>query len=207
MKQEKLVLFDLGGVVIDIDFARVWKHWSQSSGVDLSKAQEALGPASADNEPFHQFERGQISEAEFYRKTALRTGIEMSFEEWRAGWNAIFVGEMPGTNGLLTALGGQVRLMALSNINAPHHAFTMQHFPHLLSHFEYLAFSHLLGFRKPEKAIFDFVAQRCALRPENILFFDDMPSNVQGARDAGLSAEIFVNATQAALIIDDFLRT
>jgi glucose-1-phosphatase len=205
VQQEKLILFDLGGVVLDIDFERVWQHWSRSSGVALSKAQETLGPASADNEAFHQFERGQISEDEFYQKTAVRTGIDMSFEHWRAGWNAIFVGEMPGTNDLLTALHGQVRLMALSNINAPHHAFTLKHFSHLLAGFEGLVFSHLVGLRKPEKAIFDFVVNHASLRPENILFFDDMPSNVAGARAAGLRSELFVNAPQARTIIESFL--
>jgi glucose-1-phosphatase len=206
MSDQKLILFDLGGVVIDIDFSRIWKHWSKSSGIDLSNAQETLGPTSTDNEAFHQFERGEISEAEYYQRTASRTGIILSFEQWRAGWNAIFVGEMPGTLDLLTELRDQVRLMALSNINAPHQAFTVQHFSHLLKPFEYVAFSHELGLRKPEKAIFDSIIRRSELDAKNILFFDDMAINVQGARDAGLRAELYVNAVQARPLIADFLK-
>jgi glucose-1-phosphatase len=206
MNQEKLVLFDLGGVVIDIDFERVWRHWSQASGVALSKTQEKLGPASSDNEAFHLFERGEIEEAEFYRRTAKRTGIEMGFEDWRAGWNSIFVGEMPGTCDLLQALQGRVRLMALSNINVPHHAFTVEHYSHLLAQFEGLIFSHKVGLRKPEKAVFDFVRKYTGLSAKNILFFDDMPINVDGARAAGLRAEMFLNAAHAKKVIDDFLN-
>ena len=206
MKTEKLILFDLGGVVLNIDFHRIWQHWSQTSGVDLSNAEVSLGPAAGDNEAFHQFERGQISEAAFYESTARRTGMKMPFEAWRAGWNAIFIGEMPGTQTLLKELSGQARLMALSNINAPHHAYTEEHFSKLLGPFESIVYSHEVNLRKPEKAIFDLIVRRSGVRPENILFFDDMPSNAEGAVQAGLCAEVFENAEQARTSIAKFLK-
>ncbi len=207
MSHDKLVLLDLGGVVIDIDFARIWQFWTTAAGVPLGKLAEELGPASSNNEAFHRFERGQISEAEFYAATSERTGMRMSAQQWQDGWNAIFVGDMPDTLALLQQLQGRCRLMALSNINAPHHEVTRSRFAHLLAPFEQVFFSHELGLRKPEQAIFDMVAKRSGIAHPNILFFDDMISNVEGARRAGLQAELFTDAAQARARIATFLDT
>jgi glucose-1-phosphatase len=205
MIPDKLVLFDLGGVVIDIDFGRIWQFWTAAAGVPLGKLADELGPASSDNTAFHQFERGQLSEAAFFAATSARTGMQMSAQEWHDGWNAIFVGDMPGTLALLQQLRSRVRLMALSNINAPHHAVTTTRFAHLLAPFERVFFSHELGLRKPERAIFDKIVEQSGIAPANILFFDDMIGNVEGARQAGLQAELFTSAAQAQDRIATFL--
>jgi glucose-1-phosphatase len=205
MNQDKLVLFDLGGVVIDIDFARVWQFWTKAAGVPLGKLAQELGPASSNNDAFHCFERGELSEEQFYAATSERTGMRMHPQEWHEGWNAIFVGDMPGTFALLQQLTGKTRLMALSNINAPHHAVTSTRFAHLLAPFEKVFFSHELGLRKPEHKIFNAVSDYSGIAAHNILFFDDMISNVEGARQAGLQAEVFVDAAQARIRIATFL--
>jgi putative hydrolase of the HAD superfamily len=45
-----------------------------------------------------------------------------------------------------------------------------------------------MGLRKPERASFDHIVRETGVPHARILFFDDTPANVQGARDAGLQA-------------------
>ena len=55
-----------------------------------------------------------------------------------------------------------------------------------LAHFRRVFVSHELGARKPEARAFRRVAREVGLAPERILFFDDLPENVAGAREAGM---------------------
>ncbi len=61
-------------------------------------------------------------------------------------------------------------------------------FPEVASAFDKIFASHHIGFRKPERAAFSYICQTLAVEPSSILFFDDLPENVEGAQDAGLQA-------------------
>jgi putative hydrolase of the HAD superfamily len=65
-----------------------------------------------------------------------------------------------------------------------------------LAAFEHLIFSSRLGLLKPEVAVYDAARQRMRCRPEEVVFIDDRPANIEGAINAGLRGVVFTSAEQ-----------
>src|SRR5262249_42098969 len=77
---------------------------------------------------------------------------------------------------------------AFTNTNATHMDAWSALYPAVLHAFDRVFASHEIGLRKPERAAFEHVCSELGLAPASILFFDDLPENVHGARAAGLEA-------------------
>jgi len=60
-----------------------------------------------------------------------------------------------------------------------------------LDHFDQVTFSYELRIIKPEPAIYHHAIQGLGVEPAEALFLDDRPENVEGARAAGIHAELF----------------
>jgi putative hydrolase of the HAD superfamily len=65
-----------------------------------------------------------------------------------------------------------------------------------LSHFDQVTFSYELGVIKPEAEIYHNAIQGLGVAPMEALFLDDRPENVEGARAAGIHAEVFTTWEQ-----------
>lgn len=113
-------------------------------------------------------------------------GVDLDDEAFLAGWNAVFVREIDEVVAALPRLARRLPLYVLSNTNQAHHAFFSRRYAGVLSHFRRVFVSHELGARKPEPRAFERVAREVGLPPGRILFFDDLPENVAGARAAGM---------------------
>lgn len=178
------VLFDLGGVLLDIDFRRVFAHWAQSAGVPPAEVAQRF----SFDEAYEAHEVGAIDAARYFAALRGTLGLDLTDEQFHAGWCSIFVGEMPGAAGLLASLAGRVPMHVFSNTNAAHHAWWAGRHAALLAPLQSVLCSHELGLRKPTRAGFDEVCRRIGAVPERVLFFDDTAANVTGARVAGLQA-------------------
>ena len=192
------LLFDLGGVVMAIDWELAFARWSADSGVPLARIRDRyhLG------ESYWRYERGEIGESEFYASLRETIGVELDDERMRAGWCAIFAGEIVETVALLRELEGRVALYAFSNKNAAHQR-EWARYASALAPFRRIFASHEMKARKPEREPFETIAREIATPPERILFFDDLPENVAGARAAGLAA---VQVTSPQDIVDALRR-
>ncbi len=129
--------------------------------------------------------------------------MELDDERMRAGWCAIFAGEIAETVGLLRELAGRLPLYAFSNTNAAHQREWARRFATALAPFRRIYVSHEMKARKPEREPFETIAREIGAPPERILFFDDLPENVAGARVAGLAA---VQVTSPQDIVDALRR-
>jgi len=178
------LLFDLGRVVIDFDLARTLKAWAVELGSDPSATMVRL----AANDTFHRYETGHVSDAEFFAAVREVLGLKLSDEALRDGWNAIFIGEMPGIAPLLERAAGGLPLYALSNTNDAHIAHFSEHYAHLLMHFRELFLSSRIGMRKPNADAYDYVVKQIGVPAERIVFFDDLAENIEAARAHGLKA-------------------
>jgi putative hydrolase of the HAD superfamily len=178
------LLFDLGRVVLDIDFSRAIAIWAGHAG----RAPEELVARFVRDEAYRQHETGQISDADYFATLRASLGIAISDDQFLEGWNAIFVGAMPGIAELLPRAGSHLPLYVFSNTNRPHVAHFSTAYADLLGHFRELYLSSTIGLRKPDKAAFDHVVKAIGLPASRILFFDDLAENVLGARASGLQA-------------------
>lgn len=192
------LLFDLGRVVIDFDLRRTLKAWAVDTGSDP----QAMMAALAKNDTFHRYETGDVTDAEFFEAVRTELRLDLDHDDLLAGWNEIFIGEMPGIAKLLQRAGRRLPLYALSNTNAAHVAHFSEHFAHLLSHFRELFLSSRLGMRKPDGKIYDFVAARIGVAPGRIVFFDDLAENVEAARERGMTAVHVRSSDDVARTLD-----
>lgn len=190
----KALVFDLGRVVLDIDSRRAQAAWASAAGIELDPLVPNYASRIQALEAFSQHERGALSDHEFFAIVRRELALDLSHEQFLSGWNDIFVGEIEGIAPLLRETGQKYPLYALSNTNAAHHArFSVLH-ADLLGHFRKLYLSHEMGLRKPDAEIYRAVAADIGVRPQEILFFDDLKINVEGAQACGMQA-VLVRST------------
>ena len=176
------LLFDLGGVVIDIDFERAFAHWASCAGCDPALLRERF----TQDEPYQRHEIGAIGIEEYLKSLRGSLGIELTRAQLLGGWNAIFIGEVPGIAELLARAGQHLPLYAFTNTNPTHAAYWSVKFPDAVKHFRKIFISSSIGLRKPDPAAFAFVVKEIGAPTSRIVFFDDSPHNIEGARACSL---------------------
>lgn len=181
------LIFDLGGVVVEIDFGRVFAAWSSHSGVAIATIASRFRTDTA-CAAYAAHEKSAIEAPAFFQLLRVSLELELSDEQFLAGWNEIFVQEMPDMHALLRQAGALFPLYLFSNTNMVHKQYFMRQYREVLSPFRALFLSSDIGMRKPEPEAFHAVAAQIGVRPERLAFFDDLPENVAGARAAGLQA-------------------
>ena len=86
-----LYIFDLGNVIVDIDFNRVLGTWSDLTRIPLATLQQHFTMGEA----FHQHERGEISDEDFAAAMCHEMNMSLSYEQFSHGWQAVFVALRP----------------------------------------------------------------------------------------------------------------
>lgn len=187
------LLFDLGGVVITVDFDRCFRQWADSASCEAKDIASRFGFDAA----YEDHERGALSAGAYFANVRSALSLDLPDEELLDGWNAIYVGADDEVLALLSRARTRWPLYAFTNSNPTHQAVWSQRFARELEIFDAIFVSSELGHRKPDAAAFHAVASRIDVPPRRILFFDDSLENVEGARAAGLQA---VHATSAESI-------
>lgn len=180
----RAVLFDLGGVVVDIDFDRALASWQPHSRL----APERLRTLFAFDEPFRQHETGRLDDSGYFAHLRQLLGLDCELAQVEAGFNAIFVAEIRETVALLAALRERLPCYAISNTNPAHVRHMRRAFPGLLDRFDHVFTSHEIGHRKPQPESFQHVLQAIGLPAPQVLLFDDLQPNVEAALALGLQA-------------------
>jgi FMN phosphatase YigB (HAD superfamily) len=178
------LLFDLGRVVIDIDFDKALACWAGHAGCEPAH----LVGRFARDDLYQRHETGSVSDAEFFAGLRASLGIDLTDTQFLEGWNAIFAGEMPGIGSLLARARARVPLYAFSNTNSAHVEHFSQAYAEVLGHFREIFLSSAIGLRKPDAAAYDHVVRAIGVPAERIVFFDDLAENIDGARARGLTA-------------------
>lgn len=109
-------------------------------------------------------------------------GLTMTLEEFRLAWNDIFTPNPP----MLEVVEQSPRpRILLSNTNEPHVTWIREQYPEVFPLFDECVLSYEVGVRKPEVAIYRRVEAITGRRPEEHVFVDDQPRNIEAARAAG----------------------
>lgn len=187
MENISTIIFDLGGVIMDIDVKQTLQAFS---GLGIKDIHEYFGHGFAASF-FSDHETGKISDEVFLGEIKKLLTGEATEEEVIDAWNALLLNFPPERIALLEELKSRYRLFLFSNTNAIHYQkfseIYRKSFPgHLEDHFEKAYYSHVLGHRKPETTGFELIIQENDLDPAKTLFVDDALMNVEGAIKAGL---------------------
>jgi putative hydrolase of the HAD superfamily len=182
----KALLFDLGGVLLEIDFAAALRSWAAYSELPF----EELTRRFRFDLAYERHERGEVSASEYFSHVAEKLRLSATREQIEIGWNSIFVGEIATTRLWVERARKQLPCYALTNTNASHMAKWSRLYPGVASAFDKLYASHEIGLRKPDREAFEFICRDTGLEPSAILFFDDLPDNVHAATAAGLQGVV-----------------
>lgn len=178
------LLFDLGGVLIDVDFDRVFARWAAHARCEASAIRSRWAPDVS----YQQHERGEIDARAYFACLRGTLDVALTDEQFADGWNAIFGGEVPGMARLLREAATRLPLYVFSNSNRAHQVVWSRLYEDLLAPFRRVFVSSDLGLRKPDPAAFHAVAAAIGAPPARILFFDDALENVEGAMASGMHA-------------------
>lgn len=182
------IIFDLGGVIINIDYHRT-KMAFETLGV---KNFDKLFSKASQSNLFDQLEKGAISDEDFFSQIRTISGLNISDEEIRQAWNAILLDFPIERIEKLQKLKNRYRLFLLSNTNRIHiKAFTELLFQQfgknpLSDIFERIYFSSDIGMRKPDAEIFNRVIEENQLNKPKTIFIDDSPQHIEGAARCGI---------------------
>jgi len=180
----RAILFDLGNVLIDIDFYRCARIWSEHSGIPA----ESLASRFRIDAAYRAFECGKIEGSIYYASLRRQLGLKLPDKIMRKGWNAIIRDEKPGIRDSLKKIASRYPLYVLTNTNPEHEIIWTQKHRELLSRFRKIFVSSRMGCRKPDAAVYLRVSQSIGLPCSQVLFFDDAEENIEGARKAGMHA-------------------
>jgi FMN phosphatase YigB (HAD superfamily) len=184
------IIFDLGGVIINLDYQRTIDAFSQLAGVDVSVLYTQHHQVSL----FDEYETGRIDSAAFRRGLRELLSLDCGDGELDAAWNAMLLDIPVPRIERLVELGRQVPIFLLSNTNEIHKAECDRRFQtamgdpeaNLSSLFRRAYYSHEVGDRKPNPSIFRRVLEEEQLNPATTLFIEDTAQHIAGAQQVGL---------------------
>ena len=184
-----IVVFDLGGVLIDWDPRHLYRElFDDPDEMEAFLAEVTTAEWNAHQDAGRPWaEAIEILVAEHPERREL-------IEAFHRRWPEMLAGEIPGTVEVLADLrGAGVRLVALSNWSAETFPTARERFD-FLAWFEGIVLSGEVGVNKPDPRIFEHLVERFGIEPAAALFIDDSAANVDAARALGFSAIRFTDA-------------
>lgn len=178
------LLFDLGQVVIEIDFDLAFARWAEYAGQPIDTVKSKFTSDSI----YERHERGEIDASAYFASLRNSLGIDISDPQFVEGWNSIYVREIPGIAELLRRAKEKLPLYAFTNTNFTRQQAWSQMYAEVLSQFETVFVSSELGKRKPEPEGFQAISEAIGVPLPRIVLFDDLLENVEGARAVGMQA-------------------
>lgn len=186
----KNIIFDLGGVILDIDYKKTIDAFKalgfEQFDIHYTQAQQSG--------LFDAFETGKMTPQAFIESLKFYLPASVQDHEIIAAWNALLLPWDKNKIAFLDGLKSRYNLYLFSNTNAIHKACFDKSLSEKMGHqsldnfFLKTYYSHSFGYRKPHPESFKLILNENNLTPEETLFIDDSVQHVEGARHAGLIA-------------------
>lgn len=186
MIEKRVLLFDLGKVLIDFDHTIAVKRIKPHCDLDV----ESIYDLFFDSDLTDRFEKGIVSSLDFFQEVKKMLNAKVAYEEFLLIWNEIFFPH-PGMLEILEALKDKYSLYLVSNINEPHFKYLKERFKEHFRHFNHLFLSYELGLRKPDLRIYELIIDYLKLPPQNIIYTDDRIELVEAAQKLNIDAFLF----------------
>ncbi len=186
MKNIKSIIFDLGGVLLNISYQNTIDKFKKL-GIDNSSS---FYSKKEQNNIFNHFECGEITGEKFVREIQKHCN-NSDPKQILSAWNAMLLDLPKNRINLLNSLKEKYQIFLLSNTNEIH----INKFQNIMGEKEYHKFynlfnkvyySHEIGFRKPNVESFHLVLDKNNLKAKEVLFIDDSPQHIEGAKKLGI---------------------
>ncbi|MDR1762508.1 MAG: HAD family phosphatase [Dysgonamonadaceae bacterium] len=199
----KNIIFDLGGVVVTLDFDEALRRFKEIGCDEIEKVLD----------PYHQrgiflaLEEGKLSQQEYYDALRREAGKFIPNERIEYAWMG-FMKEIPASKlNLLERLKEKYRLFLLSNTNpvimswALTPAFSPQG-KSIDQFFDKLYLSYKIGCTKPAPAIYEYLFRDSGIKAEETLFIDDGAANIEIGNRLGMKTYLAKNGEDFSYLFD-----
>ncbi len=199
----KLIIFDLGKVILDFSFSSVSEGFARSSNHVLFKDPGNVSDYLLKNvtDIAAKYECGKIASEEFYKHIKESFCLDLSFNQFKNIWNDIFT-ENDGMADLIEILRKDFKLCLLSNTNELHFEFIRKKFP-VVNKFDNWVLSYEAGVMKPDPEIFRIALQKAGVDAEESIFIDDIRGHVMEAQSLGINSVEFKSLAQITRFIEE----
>jgi putative hydrolase of the HAD superfamily len=188
MKNIRTIIFDLGGIFLNLNYQLTAQSFRR---LGVNNFDELFTQHHA-NPLFEQLETGRISNESFFQAIREMTALPLTDEQITLAWNAMLLDLPRERIHWLQNVAQQYEVYLFSNTNAIHYDCFLSICRRDLGEldfnalFRFAGYSHQLGFRKPAAASFRQLIGDWHLDAAHTLFVDDTPGNIHGALEAGL---------------------
>jgi HAD superfamily hydrolase (TIGR01509 family) len=185
----KNILFDLGGVILDINVQATLKRFYELGfPADLMQF-----PNSMTTDLYFKYETGKLNTEEFRNAIRERAGVEMTDQAFDEAWNAMLVRFPEERISLLRVLSTRYNLYMLSNTSALHVGVFEKMYLDVAGEpiqrvFKKLYYSHEIGWHKPDHEAWEHVIKDAGIKAEETLFLDDNIHNIKASQELGFQA-------------------
>ena len=182
------IIFDLGGVILDIDETIVYKEL-EKLGIktsELARSKEFIDIMS-------KFDTGIYTAPTFRKKTKALLGLEkMTDQKFDSIWNAMLLDIPRERVKAIEKIKKHYKIFLMSNTNVIHYdlyvrdlqlRFGYNEFDELFNK-SYFSFAEHL--EKPDPRFFELILDHEGLLPEETLFIDDTAANIEVAKSLGI---------------------
>jgi epoxide hydrolase-like predicted phosphatase len=198
----RAVVFDIGGVLaVTPDLGMIGK-WERALGLGdggLARLLREVAEAGA---------VGTISEQQAVQRAGEILGLDgPGRDAFMADLWTEYLGTLNGElAGYFAGLRPRYRTAIISNsfVGAREREQERYGFGDLT---DVIVYSHEAGMSKPDPRIYRLAAERLGIQPEEMVFLDDVPQYVDGARQVGLQAVLFTGTEQAITDVEALLRS
>ena len=179
----RAIIFDIGRVLVRIDLRRAQLGLAQG----LSLTPEELWSAIEKDPRWRDWQEGRISPHDWHLHLSQRLGISLNFQQFTTAWNFALDPQPIHPLRLFEELSKRYRLVLLSNTDPIHVAYLeatydfYQYFPK-----GQRIYSCSVGASKPDPLIYREAVRAAKVRAGEAVYIDDIPANVEAARQLGL---------------------
>lgn len=206
-KMVKAIIFDIGGVLLDLDIERCIKSFRENCG--LTSIDEFLD-ACHQRGPICELEGGLIDERGFYDKMKALSRPGTTDRQIEESFCSLLCGVPQDKADLVNSLKKDYDLYLLSNNNSITMRKTATEFARvgipLETTFKGVYISSEMKLQKPDREVYEEVARRSGHRMEEMLFIDDSPTNAQGAINAGMQGLHYKVGTSLKESLEEWFR-
>lgn len=188
MQGVKNIIFDLGGVILDIDIQKTAEAFREMGIPSFSE----MFTQHYSNNLFVQLETGAISPEAFYEAFRNETGMSLADDAIKDAWNALLLDFRKPSLEWLDSIKDKYQIFLFSNTNQIHHDAFIEKYQQQTgksdfdAYFRKAYYSQQIGMRKPDLAPFLHILQEQNLVAAETLFIDDTIKNIIAAQQAGM---------------------
>jgi len=198
----KCIIFDLGDVIIDLDFSRFFNEVITPSPLNKPKTPIML-EFFRQSDTYHQ---GKISNKEFYNQACeILQVCALDQKQFFDAFNSIISELNVEMVELIRKIkmNNDFKLMCLSNINSSHWKYLKKQKWDIWELIDEFILSHEIQLTKPDPKIFEYTLKKAGCQPEEILYIDDGLNNIRSASDLGF---IGIRFTDITTLIEDLKK-